>query len=1354
MAATVGNLRVELSVGVRKAMTALNRFNSSLEQTRASMEAMSGAAKTVTLAMGAATAATAVTFAKFEASLTRAAAVASGGAKGFEQSFSAMSASAIELAGRSQFTAKQVAEGMGFMAMAGNDAKQTIEAMPAAIMLASAAQQDLASATDTVTNIMAGFNIKADENGTTSQKLAEANNILVGTFANANVSLTELGEAMKIAGPVASTLGASIEDVSAALGILGNAGIKGTDAGTGLKRIFTSLAKDSVPKVKKALNTLGVSLDLVEKEGLSGMIRQLERAKRALGDQAFTGKIFEAFGEIAGPKLAALVGQGSAAMDKLLGKIKKAKSENITEFLQEKQLSTLSGQFDILISNAEAAAIRFGERLAPALKPVAEGLMKVFKALTVLNDEQIDSLITLGKWIAGSAALVIAVGTLSSALTAITGVISGFAAAATAAGGVMSMSFVPVLAVAAAGIAGLALGLKVYEEATNKSISLTQSFSDVLTDLSSDARGTELVFDQMADAIRAIAPTIEDTANSVKTSMEITEKAVRAGLDKKQSPLYDTLIKGAETLKARLAELKEEAAALNAQLATPGRFGEDISNSQLGLNIKKKLAKVTEQIAATERDILANQREGQKVRERIRYIADRRKRLAEQRAEAEKEARKEAEKAAALEAKRIRERERAQKRREEFMKRLAKMRKDAERYLERLRTDVPQQTARIEAGEFGGLLGNIQDFQNEIGEVAKSFKVLGKKADLSGINDTTQILEDRLMAQARAFVDSKRGTEDFAETVQRVVRMINKEIPGLDVKESDFTKEDPLKKARDVVAAFRKQYEETGTIMGDAVKDSGEDFKDNISDIWKNLDTSSLSAYLQSGLENVLQFLTAKMPKGGSIDTFAIESMVGAAAGASGGGIGGMIGAAIGSAVPGIGTAVGAAAGQIAEQAIGSAMVAVENAFYDAADAIERAAQSIAGIVPEGRIAGAVKESVQPVVQGIRDLGPAAAVVVPALAALAAVALSFAPGLALLALSFGPIIAFFGTFIAIAVAPLLAFVAAILLIHAIIIGAITAFAASLLGIVGVFAFLGNLAKETESFADMMAGFEAVADELIMALEPLFNVIGPRLVGLFKLVIGALLPWADTLANSQALFVVVFEGAKLLALGFVSLLFAAAAVQNALIDIAQFMVNIPQAFFNGIANFVNALINGAAAFLDGVATVMDAIPGVTGAAVRTAAAEVRSGVVSALRPEELQQVSQGLESMRVDLDEAGNAVRRVAEATTDSTYLLGEEVMARKEGLESLSEALVNAPQGFKVALERFRAIQTGGAAFNADPFGTDEGGAPNVQNNFGTFIVQVNTEEEARSVIDLILEQGNFDMAGAGSGKQFNPGFG
>ena len=1353
MAATVGNLRVELSVGVRRAMTALNRFNSSLEQTRASMEAMSGAAKTVTLAMGAATAATAVTFAKFEASLTRAAAVASGGAKGFEQSFSAMSASAIELAGRSQFTAKQVAEGMGFMAMAGSDAKQTIEAMPAAIMLASAAQQDLASATDTVTNIMAGFNIKADENGTTSQKLAEANNILVGTFANANVTLTELGEAMKIAGPVASTLGGSIEDVSAALGVLGKAGIKGTDAGTGLKRIFTSLAKDSVPKVKKALNTLGVSLDLVEKEGLSGMIRQLEIAKKALGSQAFTGKIFEAFGEIAGPKLAALVGQGSAEIDKLLGKIKEAKSENITEFLQEKQLATLSGQFDILISNVEAAAIRFGERLAPVLKPVAEGLMKVFKALTVLNDEQIDSLITLGKWIAGSAALVIAVGTLSSALTAITGVISGFAAAATAAGGVMSMSFVPALTLAAAGIAGVVLGLKVYEEVTGKSISLTQSFSDVLTDLSSDARGTELVLDQMADTIAASVPTLEESAKSLKTSMEIADKAVSAGLDGTKLALYDVTT-GVEKLNARLVGLKEEAAALNAQLATPGRFGEDISNSQLGLNIKKKLAKVTEQIAATERDILANQREGQKIRERIRHIADRRKRLAEQRAEAEKEARKEAEKAAALEAKRIRARERAQKRREEFMKRLAKMRKDAERYLERLRTDVPQQTARIEAGEFGGLLGNIQDFQNEIGEVAKSFKVLGKKADLSGINDTTQILEDRLMAQARAFVDSKRGTEDFAETVQRVVRMINKEIPGLDVKESDFTKEDPLKKARDVVAAFRKQYEETGTIMGEAVKDSGEDFKDNISDIWKNLDTSSLSAYLQSGLENVLQFLTAKMPKGGSIDTFAIESMVGAATGAAGGGIGSMIGAAIGSAVPAVGTAVGAAAGQIAEQAIGSAMVAVENAFYDAADAIERAAQSIAGIVPEGRIAGAVTESVQPVVQGIRDLGPAAAVVVPALAALAATTLLLAPLLTGLALTIGPVIAFFGTIAAVGTAALLAYVASILLIPAIIIGAITAFAASLLGIVGVFAFLGNLAKETESFADMMAGFEAVADELIMALEPLFNVIGPRLVGLFKLVIGALLPWADTLANSQALFVVVFEGAKLLALGFVSLLFAAAAVQNALIDIAQFMVNIPQAFFNGIANFVNALINGAAAFLDGVATVMDAIPGVTGAAVRTAAAEVRSGVVSALRPEELQQVSQGLESMRVDLDEAGNAVRRVAEATTDSTYLLGEEVMARKEGLESLSEALVNAPQGFKVALERFRAIQTGGAAFNADPFGTDEGGAPNVQNNFGTFIVQVNTEEEARSVIDLILEQGNFDMAGAGSGKQFNPGFG
>jgi TP901 family phage tail tape measure protein len=1325
MAATVGNLRVELSVGVRKALEGMRRFNSSLEQSKQSMESVAASAKMVTVAMGAATAATAVTFAKFEASLTRAAVVASGGAKGFEQSFSAMSDSAIELAGRSQFTAKQVAEGMGFMAMAGNNAKQTIEAMPAAIMLASAAQQDLATATDTVTNIMAGFNIKADATGTTAQKLAEANNILVGTFANANVSLTELGESMKIAGPVASSLGVSIEDTAAALGILGNAGIKGTDAGTGLKRIFTSLAKDATPKVKKALNTLGISMETIRKDGIAGLITQLEKAKKALGDQAFTGTAFTAFGEIAGPKLAALVGQGGAAVEKLLGKIEKAKGENITEFLQEKQLATLSGQFDILASNAEAAAIKFGERLAPALKPVVEGLMNIFKALTALSDAQIDSLINLGKWIAGAAALTIAVTSLASVLTSITGIIAGVSAAAAAAGGILSTGLAAAFAAVAAPIAGVVIGLKAYEMATGKSISLSRAFSDALIDMTRDARGSELVMRQLGDAVLGVFHDFR----SGDLSDAMAAKEVGAGIKGIQKEFWK-----AQQAAAPLLDEMREIEAVNIKASQEGWTNVHLKNEQRLTEIKSQL----EDISKEERKAIAM------IKRRVRL----RKRDAEIAKEAAAAAKKNADEENKREQKRIRAAERRRKRQEEWLKKLKSMRKQAAKFLEGLGGEVSQQTARIEAGDMGGLLGNIQDFQNTVDKVAESFKLLGKQADLDGINQLTGLLEDRLMAQAKAFIESKRGTEDFAQTVEKVVKMINEQVPGLDLKTEDLVKENELKRAQDVIAAFRQQYEETGTMMGQAVKDSGEDFKSNVSDIWKNLDTSSLTSFLQDGLENVLQLVAGVSP---TSDTAALENMAGAAMGA-GGGIGSMLGAAIGSAVPGIGTAVGAAVGQIAEQAVGTVMAAVENAVYDLANGIQDAANAIAGIVPEQRVSGAVTRSVQPIADGLRDLGPAAAIVIPALAALAAAAAIFAPGIILATLALGPFIAAIGLFLSGLIATLSAFVAAILVIPAILLAAFTAFIGSLVALGGIFAFLANLAQETESFADMMSGFEAVADELIAALEPLFEVLGPRLVGLFSVVVGVLIPFAEALASSQVLINGTFAALKGLAIAFAAVAFSAALVQNAFIDIAQFFLNLPNAIGNGIINLVNAFIEGGALFLEAIASVADAL-GIGSADIRGAAADVRAGAMTAIpMPPELRQWSDSLEGMRVDLDEAGNSFRRVTELTDAQAGLLGEEAIARNENIASITAGLTNAPQGFKVALERFRAIQTGGA-FNNDPFGQGENGTPPVVNNVGTILIQVQTEDEAASILEVI-EQGNFDMAAAGSGKQFNPGFG
>src|SRR5690606_4774450 len=128
-----------------------------------------------------------------------------------------------------------VADGFKFMGLAGWDAAQSIEAMPAVLNLATAASMDLARAADISSNIMSAFGLQASEAATVADTLAVAN-------ANANTSVEQLGDGMKYAGPVAQAFGISVGDTAAAIGTLSDAGIQGSMAGTSLRRVMSSLA--------------------------------------------------------------------------------------------------------------------------------------------------------------------------------------------------------------------------------------------------------------------------------------------------------------------------------------------------------------------------------------------------------------------------------------------------------------------------------------------------------------------------------------------------------------------------------------------------------------------------------------------------------------------------------------------------------------------------------------------------------------------------------------------------------------------------------------------------------------------------------------------------------------------------------------------------------------------------------------------------------------------------------------------------------------------------------------------------------------------------------------------------------
>ena len=225
MAVTVGDVNVKFG-------TDLSEFNTGLKTVQSRLNQLSGKLRSigtkmslaVSLPLGLIAKNALETAGNFQTAMNRVRALTDATGESFE----ALEAQARDLGRTTQFTAQESADAMGFLAQAGFEANEIIGAMPGTLQLAASAQLDLASSADLVTNVLTGYNLSVDE-------LSRVNDVLVKSFTSANTDLSQLGQAMKFAGPVASAMGIEFEEAAAALSLMGNAGIQSTMAGTSLR---------------------------------------------------------------------------------------------------------------------------------------------------------------------------------------------------------------------------------------------------------------------------------------------------------------------------------------------------------------------------------------------------------------------------------------------------------------------------------------------------------------------------------------------------------------------------------------------------------------------------------------------------------------------------------------------------------------------------------------------------------------------------------------------------------------------------------------------------------------------------------------------------------------------------------------------------------------------------------------------------------------------------------------------------------------------------------------------------------------------------------------------------------------
>ena len=321
-----------------------------------------------------------------------------------ENQMSGLSETAQTLGLRTMFMSRDIASGMKYLAMAGNDANQIQQMISGAAMMANATGMELGGkggTADLLTNIMRTFKLEG-------QNAANVvGDQLTKAAMSSNVSMADLAESIKYSAASMVTLRQQLPQVAAMIGTLGNAGIQGSMAGTSIRNMADYLTQSLTnPNFKgaKALARLGLSKqDFVDANGdlqdFAIILGKIEEATQGLStiDQ---NAVFKSIFGVRGMRAAVAIMRDTEGYFDLLNKIQN-NSAGFAEEVVGKRMETLAGKIDIIQSAAENLMTTFSEALGK--NPIIMGFLDMLGwAISQLRDLMATP---FGPWIAGFAAI-------------------------------------------------------------------------------------------------------------------------------------------------------------------------------------------------------------------------------------------------------------------------------------------------------------------------------------------------------------------------------------------------------------------------------------------------------------------------------------------------------------------------------------------------------------------------------------------------------------------------------------------------------------------------------------------------------------------------------------------------------------------------------------------------------------------------------------------------------------------------------------------------------------------------------------------------------------------------------------
>ena len=369
------------------------------------------------------------TAADFEETMSRVGAITRATSTEMEQ----LTAEAKRLGRVTPFTARQSAEAMTYLGMAGWETSQILKGMPGLLNLALAGKTDLARTADIVSDDLTAFGLGAEK----AQHMAD---VFAYTITRTNTNVEMLGETMKYAAPVAHAFGASMEETAALAGLMANGAIKASQAGTSLRMGLLRLAGPP-KKASKALDELGISLsdatkgqqeahaaikslgiDMKDAEGkarpMLGIVKELREKLNQLGKQDRLAMASNIFGVQASSAWLNVFDAPEEKFAQLVGEMEKA--DGAANNFAKTATNNARGALTRLQSAMEGVSLAVGSVFLPALANAAEGASGLTSRLGEFAEKHpglIQAVGTIGVAMAGTALAMKAAGVIYAAYT-------------------------------------------------------------------------------------------------------------------------------------------------------------------------------------------------------------------------------------------------------------------------------------------------------------------------------------------------------------------------------------------------------------------------------------------------------------------------------------------------------------------------------------------------------------------------------------------------------------------------------------------------------------------------------------------------------------------------------------------------------------------------------------------------------------------------------------------------------------------------------------------------------------------------------------------------------------------------